>query len=210
MKIGSEEHKAIFCRHFMETYQEYDPKTLPWPDLDEAALQRLRSVPFWQEVFYTERRAGAIVKAFTETIDDPVLKEAVALQGAEETRHAELIRVMIARYGIDAQEIPMETLSADVETAFKDFGFGECVDSFLGFGVFKIARQSGFLPESMFAIFERLMYEETRHIVFFINWMAYHQARRGFGCASCCRSSRCATTSAPSNAWRVWLAVGGE
>jgi p-aminobenzoyl-glutamate transporter AbgT len=54
------------------------------------------------------------------------------------------------------------------------------VDSFLGFGVFKIARQSGFLPESMFAIFETLMYEETRHIVFFINWMAYHQARRGF------------------------------
>ena len=180
MKIGSEAHKQFFCRHFMETYQDYDPKTLPWPDLDDAALARLRSVPFWQEVFYTERRAGAIVKAFTETVDDPVLKEAIALQGAEEARHAELIRVMIARYGIDAQEIPMETLSADVETAFKDFGFGECVDSFLGFGVFKIARQSGFLPESMFAIFERLMYEETRHIVFFINWMAYHQARRGW------------------------------
>jgi hypothetical protein len=180
MKIGSEAHKQFFCRHFMETYQEYDPKALPWPDLDEAALTRLRSVPFWQEVFYTERRAGAIVKAFTETVGDPVLKEAIALQGAEEARHAELIRVMIARYGIDAQEIPMETLSADVETAFKDFGFGECVDSFLGFGVFKIARQSGFLPESMFAIFERLMYEETRHIVFFINWMAYHQARRGW------------------------------
>lgn len=180
MKIGSEAHKHIFCRHFMETYQEYDPKTLPWPDLDEAALARLRSVPFWQEVFYTERRAGAIVKAFTGTVDDPVLKEAIALQGAEEARHAELIRVMIERYGIDAKELPMEQLPSDIETAFKDFGFGECVDSFLGFGVFKIARQSGFLPEGMFAIFERLMYEETRHIVFFINWMAYHQARRGF------------------------------
>src|SRR5215470_13515541 len=135
MKIGSEEHKQIFCRHFMETYQEYDPKTLPWPDLDEAALQRLRSVPFWQEVFYTERRAGAIVKAFTDTVTDPVLKQAIAMQGEEETRHAELIRVMIDRYGIDAKELPMEMLPADIETAFKDFGFGECVDSFLGFGV---------------------------------------------------------------------------
>jgi hypothetical protein len=179
MKVGSEAHKQVFCRHFMQTYQEYDPKTLPWPDLDEAALTRLRSVPFWQEVFYTERRAGAIVKAFTGTVEDPVLKEAIALQGAEEARHAELIRVMIDRYGIDAKELPMEQLPADIETAFKDFGFGECVDSFLGFGVFKIARQSEFLPESMFAIFEKLMYEETRHIVFFINWMAYHQARRG-------------------------------
>jgi hypothetical protein len=180
MKVGSEAHKEFFCRHFKETYQEFDPKTLPWPELDEAALARLRSVPFWQEVFYTERRAGAIVAAFTETVKDPVLKDAIALQGHEEARHAELIREMIRRYGIDAQELPMEQLSADVETAFKDFGFGECVDSFLGFGVFKMARQSEFLPESMFKIFDVLMYEETRHIVFFVNWMAYHQARQGF------------------------------
>ncbi|MSP94870.1 MAG: ferritin-like domain-containing protein [Alphaproteobacteria bacterium] len=180
MKIGSEAHKEFFCRHFKETYQEFDPKALPWPELNQAELERLRSVPFWQEVFYTERRAGAIVAAFTETVKDPVLKEAIALQGLEEARHAELIREMIRRYGIDAQELPMEQLSADVETAFKDFGFGECVDSFLGFGVFKMARQSSFLPESMFEIFDVLMYEETRHIVFFVNWMAYNQARRGF------------------------------
>ena len=179
MKIGSEAHKEFFCRHFMQTYQDYDPKTLPWPYLDEAALQRIRSVPFWQEVFYTERRAGAIVKAFTGTVIDPVLRQAIALQGEEEARHAELIKVMINRYGIDAHEVPLETLPDDIETAFKDFGFGECVDSFLGFGVFKIARQSGFLPESMFEIFDVLMYEETRHIVFFVNWMAYNQARRG-------------------------------
>lgn len=179
MKIGSDAHKEFFCRHFMQTYQEYDPKTLPWPDLDEVALQRIRSVPFWQEVFYTERRAGAIVKAFTETVTDPILREAIALQGGEEARHAELIRVMIDRYGIEAEETPLETLSPDIETAFKDFGFGECVDSFLGFGVFKIARQSGFLPESLFQIFDVLMYEETRHIVFFVNWMAFNQARRG-------------------------------
>jgi hypothetical protein len=180
MKIGSEQHKKAFCQNFVETYQEYDPDTLPWPNLDEAALARLKSVPFWQEVWYTERRAGAIVAAFTDTIKDPVIKEAVALQGFEEARHAKLIRVMIEKYGIDAQEIPMETLSPDLETAFKDFGFGECMDSFLGFGVFKIAKAAGFLPESMFDIFEKLMFEETRHIVFFVNWMAYEQARRGW------------------------------
>lgn len=179
VRIGSTAHRDLFCRHFVESYQDYDPEKLPWPELDEASLARLRSVPFWQEVLHTELRAGAIVKAFTETIDDPVLKDAVALQGFEEARHAELIRVMIRRYGIEVTEHPLDPLPADIETAFKDFGFGECVDSFLGFGVFKIARQSGFLPESMFAIFDTLMYEETRHIVFFVNWMAYRQAQRG-------------------------------
>jgi len=180
MKIGSQEHRDAFCTHFTQTYVEYDPKTLPWPVLDAAALHRLQAVPFWEEVFYTERRAGAIVGAFTETVDDPVLKAALALQGEEETRHANLIRVMIDRYGLDAPERPMEDLGPDIETRFKDFGFGECLDSFLGFGLFKIAWQAEFLPREMLQIFETLMYEETRHIVFFINWMAYTEARRGW------------------------------
>jgi hypothetical protein len=179
MKIGSPEHRDTFCKHFMQTYTEFDPDTLPWPQLDEAALTRLKSVPFWEEVFYTERRAGAIVAEFVKTVKDPVMKEAVALQGFEEARHAKLIRVMIEKYGIDAAERPLEDVSDNVETRFKDFGFGECMDSFLGFGVFKIAMQSEFLPKEMFNIFETLMYEETRHIVFFVNWMAYNQAQKG-------------------------------
>src|SRR6201995_3820092 len=180
MKIGSPEHRDTFCRHFMQTYTEFDPDTLPWPDLDEAALTRLKSVPFWEEVFYTERRAGAIVAELVKTIkDDEVMHAAVALQGFEEARHAKLIRVMIEKYGIDAAERPLEDVSDNVETRFKDFGFGECMDSFLGFGVFKIAMQSEFLPREMFAIFKTRMYEETRHIVFFVNWMAYNQAQKG-------------------------------
>jgi len=179
MKVGSEEHKELFCRLFMESHQRYEPDRLPWPDLDDAALARLRAVPFWQEVLQTELRAGRIVHAFAPILDDRVLREAVALQGFEEARHAELLRVMIRRYGIEVAEQAGDPLPADIETAFIDFGFGECLDSFLGFGAFKIARESQFLPEPMFEIFETLMYEETRHIVFFVNWMAWREARRG-------------------------------
>jgi hypothetical protein len=183
IKVGSEEHKALFCRQFLDTYQEFDPATLPWPDLTEAELVRLRSVPFWQEVYHTERRAGAIVAAFTPMVADPLVREAVALQGLEEARHAALIRVMIDRYGLDATEQPIETFPPNLETAFIDFGFGECMDSFLGFGAFKTARESKFLPEGMFEIFDVLMFEETRHIVFFINYMAWREVQRGRGLA---------------------------
>ena len=147
MKIGSQEHRDAFCSHFTQTYIEYDPKTLPWPVLNADALHRLQSVPFWEEVFYTERRAGAIVAAFTATVSDPVLKAALALQGEEETRHANLIRVMIDKYGLDAPERPMEDLGADIETRFKDFGFGECLDSFLGFGLVQDRVASGIPAE---------------------------------------------------------------
>jgi hypothetical protein len=179
IKAGSKAHKELFCRQFIETHQVFDPQTLPWPDLDAASLARLRGVPFWQEVYHTERRAGAIVDAFRPQVFDPLVREAVALQGVEESRHANLIRVMIDRYGLEATEQPLEEFPANLETAFIDFGFGECLDAFLGFGAFKTARQSAFLPEGMFEIFDVLMHEETRHIVFFINYMAWREKDRG-------------------------------
>jgi hypothetical protein len=180
MKMGCDAHKERFCRDFIASHCRFDPATLTWPDLDEVALGRLRAIPFWEEVLYTERRAGAIVDAYAQTIADPLVREAVALQGFEEARHAELLREMIRRYRIVAEERPLDQpLSPDLRRAFADFGYGECLDSFLGFGVFKIARRSGFLPEPMFKIFDMLMREETRHIVFFINWMAWQQASRG-------------------------------
>ena len=109
------------------------------------------------------------------------MHDAMALQGKEESRHARLLDVMIERYGIEIGEPPLAELPADIETAYIDFGYGECLNSFLGFGAFKIARQSEFLPKSIFKIFDVLMYEETRHIVFFVNWMAYREvmSRRG-------------------------------
>ena len=180
MKIGSEEHKQRFCRDFIASHCRFEPRRLTWPQLDELALSRLRAIPFWQEVLYTELRAGAIVDAYAQEIADPLVHEAVALQGFEEARHAELLRQMVGRYGIVADERPLdEPLGPDLHRAFADFGYGECLDSFLGFGVFKIARRAAFLPEPLFEIFDMLMREETRHIVFFINWMAWHQATRG-------------------------------
>jgi hypothetical protein len=181
MQIGSQAHKERFCRQFIDSHQQFDPENLPWPKLDEGALERMRAVPFWQEVLHTERRAGAIVAAYAATIADPLVHEAVELQGFEEERHARLLGVMIGRYGLAAEEREIEPIASDLYTAFADFGYGECLDSFLGFGVFKIARQSGFLPDALFQIFDTLMLEETRHIVFFINWMAWQQAMRGRG-----------------------------
>ncbi|HUL42088.1 MAG TPA: ferritin-like domain-containing protein [Burkholderiales bacterium] len=183
MKVGSQVHKELFCRDFIDTHQRFEPNELPWPKLDDKDIGRLRAVPFWQEVFHTERRAGAIVAAFAETVHDPLLRETIDLQGFEEARHARLIRFMIDQYGLDATERPLEPLPDDIETAFIDFGYGECLDAFLGFGVFKIARDSGFLPDAMFSVFDILMLEETRHIVFFVNWMAYREALHGRGFA---------------------------
>jgi hypothetical protein len=181
MKIGSEQHKQRFCEAFIASHNPYVPELLPWPALDDAALGRLRTIPFWPEVLHTEQRAGAIVDAYGATIEDPLVRQAVVLQGFEEARHARLLQLMITRYGIAAEETPLEAPGHNLYRAFADFGYGECLDAFLGFGVFEIARRSAYLPDAMFAIFETLLHEENRHIVFFTNWMAWEQTRRGRG-----------------------------
>jgi len=47
MKIGSEAHKELFCRTFLEGHRRYEPAELPWPALDGEPLALLRSLPFW-------------------------------------------------------------------------------------------------------------------------------------------------------------------
>ncbi|MBO3461878.1 ferritin-like domain-containing protein [Aetokthonos hydrillicola Thurmond2011] len=183
MKIGSESHKELFCRSFMESHQPMDPEQLMWPKLEDSELERLQQIPFWEEALNTELEAGAKIDAYLPMISDPLLRDAVALMGEEEAAHGKLFRYMIEHYDIKVSGHPPAAPPANIEQAFIDFGYGECLDAFLGFGLFKIARQSKFLPEPMFNIFDRLLQDETRHIVFFVNWVAYLQASRGRGSA---------------------------
>ena len=181
MKLGSYEHKALFCRSFIDSHLSYEPERLPWPQLDDNALSRLKAIPFWQEALDTERRAGAMVAAFVETVDDPLIKQAIALQGQEESRHARLIQTLINRYDIDMPARPPVELPPDISQAFADFGCGECLDSFFAFGLFGLAREANFFPDDLFTIFDPILDEEARHIVFFVNWFTYEQIKKGQG-----------------------------
>ncbi|MBW4634015.1 MAG: hypothetical protein KME30_19550 [Iphinoe sp. HA4291-MV1] len=57
MKLGSEDHKNLFCRSFIESHLEFEPEQLPWPSLDSVALERLHGIPFWREAFCLEENA---------------------------------------------------------------------------------------------------------------------------------------------------------
>lgn len=181
MKIGSEAHKELFCNTFIESHWVYEPAELAWPKLDDVHLQRLRSIPFWGEALKTELEAGSTVAAFAAEQGDPLLRQAIQLQAEEESRHARLIRFMVEHYGVEMGKPQAEPFNGSAEKAFIYFGYGECLDSFGAFGLFELARQAAFLPEPFFLIFDRVLDEEARHIVFFINWMAYRQVSKGRG-----------------------------
>jgi hypothetical protein len=179
VRIGSLEHKELFCGSFIRTHLQYEPRELPWPELDDVSLARLRAIPIWSLALQVELNAGQMVTDFARKLEDPLIRAAVALQGAEESRHARMVGTMVERYGLDATTSPPAL--PPTEAAFVHFGYRECLDSFFGFGIFKLAREAHFVPDSLVSLFSRVLEEEARHIVFFINWIAYERARRGYG-----------------------------
>ena len=178
MNIGSEAHKQLFCGEFLDHHRSYEPAQLAWPALDAQGLALLRGLPFWTHALQAEEDAGPMISACAALEPDALIRRALELQAFEETRHARIIEHMIERYGLHADEISVE-VPADVWEAFIDFGFEECLDSFGAFGLFKLARAHLTIPEALFDIFDGVLQEEASHIVFFLNWFAYHEANRG-------------------------------
>lgn len=177
MNIGSNQHKELFCRSFMESHKAYDPKDWPWPELDDISLARLRAIPIWTMALEVEIGAGAMLAGFAKTENDPLVREALELQGYEEERHGRILKCMIERYGL--RVTPQVLEMAQTRHGFIDFGYNECVDSFAGFGIFRLARDARILPDTLTSLFSRLLVEEARHIVFFVNWVAWDRCRRG-------------------------------
>ncbi len=178
MKPGTPEHKRLFCTTFIESHKRFEPAELPWPKLDALHLERLRSIPFWGTARGVESRAGIMVDEFAQTIEDPLIREAVQIQALEEARHARLMQHLIERYQIAAKDVTIEHRGSSRDE-FVIFGYEECLDAFLGFGLFALGRKIQYFPDDFLAIFETVLFEEARHVTFFVNWIRYEEVRAG-------------------------------
>jgi hypothetical protein len=171
---GSDAHKAAFCRMLLETHNPYKPAVIDWPRLDDAARHRLTSLPIWNIAVQTEGKAKIRAQSYAEMIGDPLLRQAITLDGFEEGRHKEVLGKLVAAYGIALEPEPEYRRPRHPEWAWMTLGFSECIDSFFAFGLFAVAKQSGFFPPELVDTFEPVIQEEARHIMFFVNWVAWH------------------------------------
>lgn len=168
------ESRHILAQFFLDSHVDYDPDRVAWPDLSESERHKLTSLPFWQEAIATENVTSNTVTAAAALESDPELRKAIALQGFEEQRHARLLLALTNHYQIKVQ-MPPRFEPGKLEDDFLFAGFGECFDSFFAFGLFALARESGFFHARLVEVFEPVIQEEARHILFFVNWVTYRR-----------------------------------
>lgn len=176
LEFGSPEHKAAFCEGFLNSHDPFKPEQIRWPELDAAALARLKALPVWTEAVNTEYETGLKVAAFGAAEKDPQMAAAIALQGYEEERHFRILELMTSHYGIPVTRRGEPELP-EPQWGFLGVGYAECFDSFFAFGIFALAQRSGFFPRALTDLFEPILQEEARHILFFANWAEYRQQR---------------------------------
>jgi|SRR5579871_1300026 len=180
IKLGTGAHKELFCRTLLSTFDPYKPAVIDWPVLEPDALHRLISLPIWDIAVQTEGKAGLRVATYGKQVADPLLKQAIALNAFEERRHKHVLHNMVQAYGIALQPEPEYAEPRHPEWAFMVTGYSECIDSFFAFGLFETAKRSGFFPPELVETFEPVMREEGRHILFFVNWVAWHRRNMPF------------------------------
>lgn len=175
VRFGSDTHKALFCRMLLASFDPYKPAVIDWPQLAEDARARLVGLPIWDIAVQTEGRAGLNVESYAETVSDPLLRRAITLNAFEEKRHKHVLSNLVEAYGIKLSPEPEYAKPSDPEWAFMRTGYSECIDSFFAFGLFETAKRSGYFPPALVDTFEPVIQEEGRHILFFVNWAAWHR-----------------------------------
>jgi hypothetical protein len=173
IRLGSEQHLELLCRQLLETHDPYKPAIIDWPKLDAETRGRIVALPIWDIAVQTEGRAGINVRTYAERNCNGLLKKAVEMNAFEESRHKQVLANMVTYYGIELRPEPPYPPPRDAEWAFMVTGYSECIDSFFGFGLFELAKSSGFFPPALVETFEPVMREEGRHILFFVNWVAW-------------------------------------
>jgi hypothetical protein len=157
----------------LDTFDPYKPAVIDWPRLSHEARDRLRRLPFWSLAVASEDITAKRMQAIADATADPLIKEALGLNAFEERRHKQVIVTMLQFYGIAIADEPAFVPSSSPTWAYLRTGYGECFDSFFAFGLFKLAHDSGFFPPALIEVFEPVIQEEARHILFFANWVAY-------------------------------------
>ena len=115
IRLGSEEHKNLFCRTLLTTFDPYKPAVIDWPELAPDTRDKITSLPIWDIAVQTEGKAGLRVATYGKFVQDAMLKRAIALNAYEESRHKHVLHNMVQAYGIRLAPEPAYLVPRDAD-----------------------------------------------------------------------------------------------
>ena len=68
IRLGSDEHKRLFCKTLLDTFNPYRPAVIDWPKLDAVTQAKITGLPIWDIAVQTENRAGLNVCTYAEEL----------------------------------------------------------------------------------------------------------------------------------------------
>ena len=176
--IGSDAHKELFCRSFIDTHDPYDPQPSTGRRSTPTAVARLRAMPFWGEAIPPNATSRRRCRHWRRS--SPI-RCCARPSRCRDTRKGGTRRCSTrccATTTSPCRRSGEEPQRGDPLWNFMRVGYGECFDSFFAFGLYTLARDSGLFPPALLKTMEPIVQEEARHILFFVNWIAYCRARQ--------------------------------
>jgi hypothetical protein len=177
MNIGSYESKKRFCQCLAESHIPGNLGSQHWLTLEPSLIEQIQNLPFWEKCLLTQHYRTQIVCAFAQTLKDPMVKEAVMLQGEEQQRLVMTLQSFLKTYSIPSPPLSAVTIPKNLESAFIKVGYQNALDFFWMDGLRAAAHQAKFIPDELDKHLSLLFAEQTRHTVFLVNWMAYQKVK---------------------------------
>jgi hypothetical protein len=178
MKVGTNDHRKRFCRAFLDSHTQWDAEQFSWPPLDSVSQERLQSIPRWSEILQKKQKLRQVTTAYAATVNNPLIRDAIALLGQEHQRQATALKKLISTYDLPRTPRSGMTALQALEADFIQSHNGACLDAFWHFGWFGLAQRHQFLPVELLEPCDRLLQETTRQLIFFVDWLSYHRTRQ--------------------------------
>ena len=178
MKPGTNDHRKRFCRTFLESHSPWDAEQFSWPILDIMSQECLRSIPGWTNLFQKKQQLSRVAAAYATTTNNALIRDAMTLLGQEYQRQATVLKKLISAYDIPRSATPNRPTNPELETDFIQGMHGECLDAFWRFGWFGLVQHHQTFPTELLEPWDRLLQEEARQLIFFVDWLSYQRARQ--------------------------------
>ena len=174
---GQRDDLSSFCRMLLETFNPYKPAVIDWPKLDDRGASAAdQPADLGHRGADRRQRPPAHPHLCATASPTRCCARRSSSRPSRKAATRRCCRHLVAAYGIQLAPEPDYVEPRDAEWAFMVTGYSANASTASSPSACSSWRErSGFFPPELVDTFEPVIQEEGRHILFFVNWVAWHR-----------------------------------